>query len=68
MLHDDSRISHKRPKFIWLQPRVTLQVIEKGLLVCVVIGDCENISYELHQHGCSLTRLLEPEQLLVVAF
>lgn len=47
MLHDDSRISHKRPELIWLQPRVTLQVVEKGLLICVIIGDCEKVSYEL---------------------
>jgi hypothetical protein len=37
VLHDDGGIGDKRPKLVRSPPRITLKMVQEGLLVCVVV-------------------------------
>lgn len=67
MLDDDGRVCNQRPEIVRLESGVSLEVLEEGLLVCVVIWICLEVSNAIiavNKSMKKLTRLLYPKQLL----
>jgi hypothetical protein len=40
MLDDNAQVGEQRPEFVGEQARVTLEMIEEGLLIGVVVRNC----------------------------